>query len=54
MMSMISLTLASHPIQMLLAVITLYHAGTELLGRRNPARYQAAEGTATVIFRDAA
>ena len=49
MTSMIGLTLASHPIQILLAVVALYHAAKELLGRRNRDRHRAPKGIVKTI-----
>ena len=54
MIPMIVLTLASHPIHILLAVVALYHAAKELLGRRNRDRRRAPKGIVKTIFRSAA
>ena len=38
MTSMIGLTLATHPIQVLLAVVAIYYAGAQFLGSRRSGR----------------
>ena len=54
MTSMIGLTLAGHPIQTLLAVVALYYAGKEFLGKRSPGRNRAPKRIVKTIFRSAA
>jgi len=45
----IGLTLATHPIQVLLAVIALYHAGRSFLGSARGERAQASNRAATIF-----
>ena len=45
----IGLTLATHPIQVLLAVIALYHAGRSFLGSARGERAQPSNRAATIF-----
>ena len=54
MTATIGLTLATHPLQMLLAVIAIYHAGAEFLGRRSSGHTQRPKQASGLRFRSAA
>lgn len=52
--AMIGLTLASHPLHLLLAVIAIYHAGADLLGRTSSGRNLPPKRDLEAQFRSAA
>jgi hypothetical protein len=54
MTAMIGLTVAAHPLQTLLAVIAIYHAGAEILGRRSDGRNRPLKENPRLQFRPAA